>query len=1046
MITQSSVVGLAAGFCIAWSGTILGAAQPGTLSESATGHAPPFHCVISPEDRRMLCTHAAPLGLDIAMHESELHLQLDTVRDLGRGRHAWFGRVRSSNHSSVTLVVSDLGTIAGAIRPGDGRVIELRPGLTPGVVLTRALDVATLATCAGGIPVSRSRKSASESETRAPQPRHARIHPADGQRSVRPALRAAGGAGHFCDDGSQIDVLVLYTIQARAAAGGTAQMQALIDLALADTNAAFTRSGINTSVFLVHSQEVTYAESGNWAIDGPRLVDPNDGFVDEAHALRDQYGADCVSLWVDQLNTGGIGYFPDPTLTGVGASGFSLLRDDNAALLTMAHEFGHNLFCTHDRANTTDIPWAEYAYGYVEPGSQWQTLMGVAAGIPAIAYFANPSVSWPGPSPPNPGPTGVAQGFPNPCDTARTINETSIHVANFRPTAVPGLPGVLRVDAAAPPGGDGATWAAAIHDLREATCLAGGANGAVSEIWVRAGTYTPDSGGGDRSRSFGLVDGVALLGGFGGTETVATQRDPVANVTILSGEIGSPGTSVDNSYHVVDGSACGATAILDGFTIRDGFADADPNDGGGGIRIYGNGNPTIRNCDIRENAAMRGAGVYCAWGATGTLEDCTIHLNVALSQTWPAGGAGVHCYVASSPTLRRCVIRDNFADFGAGMAVFFGSSPTLEECDFIENDGGASGLGGGIYNYSQCAPTLDGCSFDNNYARYGLGLAALFECDPVLRDCVFVNHVRPTDGEGGGLYFYTDCAPELTDCLIADNHAQYGGGLRALFGSTPRLVNCVLRGNAADGDGGGINNYSDSAATLINCLLTGNTAPFGGAIGNSFASEVTLINCTLAGNVASIAGGGMYNYESDPLLRNTILWDNSVGASMTEVAQVDGFTSTPDLQHCIVQGWTGSLGGMQNNGSDPLLRDGDGFDDAYGTPDDDARLAAGSPAIDTGLDAYVPGGITADLLNRPRFAGLAVDRGAYEYGITPGDIDQNGVSDTADLVILLDCLNGPDNPPLAAVPYSVSECLAAFDGDLDGDIDLSDVAALQASW
>ncbi|MGB8982233.1 MAG: clostripain-related cysteine peptidase, partial [Anaerolineales bacterium] len=86
------------------------------------------------------------------------------------------------------------------------------------------------------------------------------------------------------------------------------------------------------------------------------------------------------------------------------------------------------------------------------------------------------------------------------------------------------------------------------------------------EIWVMAGTYKPTDGT-DRTISFVLKNGVALYGGFDGTETLRAQRDPGRHVSILSGDLGIVGTTTDNSYHVVVGSGTDGTAVLDGFTI-----------------------------------------------------------------------------------------------------------------------------------------------------------------------------------------------------------------------------------------------------------------------------------------------------------------------------------------------------------------------------------------------------------------------------------------------------------------------------------------------
>jgi len=68
--------------------------------------------------------------------------------------------------------------------------------------------------------------------------------------------------------------------------------------------------------------------------------------------------------------------------------------------------------------------------------------------------------------------------------------------------------------------------------------------------------------------SFSLKNGVAIYGGFVGTETALNQRNPTSHVTILSGDIGTAGNASDNSYHVVTGIGTDSTAVLDGFTVH----------------------------------------------------------------------------------------------------------------------------------------------------------------------------------------------------------------------------------------------------------------------------------------------------------------------------------------------------------------------------------------------------------------------------------------------------------------------------------------------
>jgi hypothetical protein len=104
-----------------------------------------------------------------------------------------------------------------------------------------------------------------------------------------------------------------------------------------------------------------------------------------------------------------------------------------------------------------------------------------------------------------------------------------------------------------------------------------------------------------------------VYGGFNGTESMLTERDPVTNVTILSGDIGVTDDISDNSYHVVTGGGTDSSAVLDGFTVTAGNADLLVI---GGTDQYGGGiynldsDPTLSNLIISENSANYGAGIF----------------------------------------------------------------------------------------------------------------------------------------------------------------------------------------------------------------------------------------------------------------------------------------------------------------------------------------------------------------------------------------------------------------------------------------------------
>ena len=237
-----------------------------------------------------------------------------------------------------------------------------------------------------------------------------------------------------------IDVATVYTAAAREAAGGTAAIEAVIDLMIAETNEAYAASGVSHRMALVARSEVAYAETGDSALDLGRLEDPSDGHMDDVHALRDRTGADLVHLLFDEGDVAGLASRGGPFgLTCLGCGGE-----------TFAHETGHNLGLLHDRYSEQDtggtlLPYP--AYGYVNqqtfaagtaPASRWTTIMALGTQCvdsnktcPRLLRFSNPQQTW------LDDPLGVAfdadaSGVSGPADAVAVLNATGPAVAAWR--------------------------------------------------------------------------------------------------------------------------------------------------------------------------------------------------------------------------------------------------------------------------------------------------------------------------------------------------------------------------------------------------------------------------------------------------------------------------------------------------------------------------------------------------------------------------------------------------------------------------------------
>lgn len=259
-------------------------------------------------------------------------------------------------------------------------------------------------------------------------------------------------------------------------------------------------------------------------------------------------------------------------------------------------------------------------------------------------------------------------------------------------------------------------------------------NAQCTEIWAAAGVYRPATS--DRAASFVILPGVAIYGGFAGTETQRDERRPALHRTVLSGDIGEDDIDVDgnaiaesaadiqgdNSYQVVVMDGTTGTPLLDdttldGVTITAGNADGDwPQNSGGGLFCNGMGagsvcSPTVRHVVFSGNAGKYGAGMSNV-GNSGNSSPTVTHVTFTGNAASVDAGAMTNYVVGagtSSPVLVNVTFSDNHALGNGGAIRNFASSGAAIVQPFLVNvtfAGNSAAEGGAIINQGTAAPLL----------------------------------------------------------------------------------------------------------------------------------------------------------------------------------------------------------------------------------------------------------------------------------------------------------------------------------------------------
>jgi len=289
---------------------------------------------------------------------------------------------------------------------------------------------------------------------------------------------------------------------------------------------------------------------------------------------------------------------------------------------------------------------------------------------------------------------------------------------------------ILRVDAdSVSPTPNGLTWATAYADIQSAADAALALGGA--DLWVAARNYTASE-----NPVLTMRQNVHVYGGFAGSETTFSERNSIANVTIIDGE---------NLRRCIIGVNDGT---LDGFTITRGYASGSSPDTTGAGMFNSSASPLVANCIFTENAAM--------------------------------GNGGGMQNLNSSPTVANCIFTGNSAEGDGGGMHNTGSSPVLTNCIFTSNSATTTGSkGGAMYNGESSAPILTNCTFTGNSAIDQGGAMRNWNSSPTIKNCIFWADMAANWAE----FANSGSTPVVTYSCVQGGHTGAGN-----ISSDPKFV------------------------------------------------------------------------------------------------------------------------------------------------------------------------------------------------------------------------------------------------------------------
>ena len=261
-------------------------------------------------------------------------------------------------------------------------------------------------------------------------------------------------------------------------------------------------------------------------------------------------------------------------------------------------------------------------------------------------------------------------------------------------------------------------------------------------------------------------------------------------------------------------------------------------------------------------------------------------------------------------------------------------------------DGDSSDCTMAIYGNIDSTTRITGFTIQNGIGCvYGQGGGIYVEsASPRLDNLIIKNNIGSTNG--GGICLNGNSNSLIDKVVLKSNTAEAGGGLYS-FNSNPFITNSSIQNNHSINGAGMFLELSSPNIENVN-ITDNNAISAGGGIYCGLSSYPEIVHVTLSNNTASHGGGILSTHGSQPVLSNSILWNDSPNE----------IVSHPDS---IIINFSNIQGGWQGTGNinqNPLF---------CFAVSGDYTLAENSPCIGSGQEGFNMGalGIGCASINLP---------------------------------------------------------------------------------